>query len=114
MWALIRGSRARLVFLVLAVGGGYFAYTAINDAIETSRVEEERLNAEREVAALVEKKKELEGVKQYAGSDAFVEQESRRRLGFVRYGEVPVVVISPPPPVTNQPDGDWWQRRFPR
>ena len=114
MWAFIVGSRARLVFLVCAVAAGYFVYTYVNGAVETERIAAERAEASRQLIALNETRNDLVAVKQYAGSDAYVEQEARRRLGFVRYGEIPIVVTSPPLEGDSRPSGNWWQRLFPR
>ena len=64
--------------------------------------------------ALVEKKQYLQAVKDYVSSDAYIEQQARRQLGYVRDGEIGFAVVSPPPVQTAQPSGDWWERLFPR
>ncbi len=107
-------SRSRLVFLVCLVIAGYFLYTAAVGALRAHRLGDDKTEAEREVAALVEKKEYLEAVRDYVASDAYVEQEARRQLGYVRDGEVPFVVISPPLSEGARPTGEWWQRLFPR
>lgn len=93
---------------------GYFLYTAAVGALRANQLGNDREQAEREVAALAEKKKYLEAVRDYVASDAYVEQEARRQLGYVRDGEVPFVVISPPLDEGARPTGEWWQRLFPR
>ena len=110
----ILGSRTRVIVALLVVGGLYFAYTGVNARIQGKQVDAEHDQARQQLDGLKAKKAELEGAKSYAGSDAYVEQESRRRLGFVRDSEIPVVVISPPLKDAQQPAGEWWQRLFPR
>ena len=66
------------------------------------------------MAQLEAEKAYLQAVKDYVSSDAYVEQEARRRLGYIRDGEVPFVVISPAPQPQTETDGPWWQRLFPR
>ena len=107
-------SRARLVFLGCLLVAGYFAYDAIGGAIHNHQLSNERSQAAAEVSALEAKKAYLEGVRQYAASDAYVEQEARRQLGYIRPGEVPFVVVSPPAPDATVASGEWWERLFPR
>lgn len=112
---IVLQSRARLVFLACLVVGGYFAYDAAAGAIHNHQLATDRAQAATEVSTLQATKAYLEGVRQYAASDAYVEQEARRQLGYVRQDEVPFVVVSPPAtnpaPIEN---GGWWQRLFPR
>lgn len=107
-------SRGRLFFLVCLLLACYFAYSAATDTIRNHRIAEDQQAAERERAVLIEKKAYLEGVKDYVSSDAYVEQQARRQLGYVRDGEVAFAVISPAVEPTVVPSGDWWQRLFPR
>lgn len=112
---IFRNSRSRLFFLVCLAIAGYFTYSAAIGAFRTHQLTQEEREASRQVEALREKKAYLEAVKAYVASDAYVEQEARRQLGYVREGEVPFVVVSPPLKQESQPDsGDWWQRLFPR
>ena len=110
----ILGSRTRVIVVLLLAGGLYFGYTGVNARIQGRQVDAEHDEAKQQVDELKAKKAQLEGVKSYAGSDAYVEQEARRRLGFVRDGEIPVVVISPSLTDGAQPGGEWWERLFPR
>lgn len=108
-------SRARLLFLGCLIVAGYFIYTAAAGAIQTHRLTQDRNEAALQVQALTEKQAYLEAVRSYVASDAYVEQQARRQLGYVRDGEVPFVVISPPLPQSDATqNGDWWQRLFPR
>lgn len=107
-------SRARIFFVVCALLASYFIYTAVNGAVQNHRLSEDVADASNGLAELQAKKAYLEGVKKYTASDAYVEQEARRRLGMVREGEIPFVVQSPPLPEDEQSSGDWWERLFPR
>jgi cell division protein FtsB len=77
-------------------------------------VNREQTEVQVSVTELEETKAYLEGVRSYAGSDLYVEQEARRRLGYVRDGEVPFVVKSPPLEENEDTQGTWWERLFPR
>jgi cell division protein FtsB len=107
-------SRARIFFVICLALAGYFTYTAANGVIRNQQLSDDRRAAEHEVATLEAKKAYLEAVKRYVASDAYVEQQARRQLGFARDGEVPFVVESPSLPDDSKPAGDWWQRLFPR
>jgi len=93
---------------------GYFVYTAAVGAYRTHQLADEKSKAQQEVTALENKKKYLEAVRDYVASDAYVEQQARRQLGYVREGEVPFVVVSPSLEESAKPTGEWWQRLFPR
>ena len=112
--SVLTRSRARLFFFACLLIAGYFAYTALTGAIRTSRLAGERQAAQAQLQALQERKAYIEGVRNYVASDQYVEQEARHELGYVREGEIPFVVVSPPAPDTATPSGDWIQRLFPR
>jgi cell division protein FtsB len=59
-------------------------------------------------------KEYLLAIRSYVASDAYVEQEARRQLGYIRDGEVPFVVLSPALEEGARPKGSWWQRLFPK
>jgi cell division protein FtsB len=107
-------SRARLLFLGCLIAAGYFIYMAVAGAVQTHRLSDDRQQAEQQVQVLKDKKTYLEAVRKYVASDAYVEQEARRQLGYIRDGEVPFVVVSPELKEDAKPNGDWWQRLFPR
>ena len=111
---LSTASRSRLIFAAGLLAAAYFIYTAAAGALHAHTLSDDRSQAEKNVAALQAKKVYLEAVKSYVASDAYVEQEARRRLGYAREGEVPFVVISPELEPEAEPEGDWWQRLFPR
>jgi len=111
---LFRLGRSRLVFGACLVITGYFVYSAGIDAFRRNELGDEREQAAAAVAQLEGKKAYLEAVRDYVASDAYVEQQARRQLGYVRSGEVPFVVLSPALQQEQQSAGDWWQRLFPR
>ncbi len=107
-------SRGRIAFLCLLIVASYFVYTTGVSALRTHQVAEQHRAAVRDVERLKDDKAYLEAVKAYVASDQFVEQEARRRLGYVRDGEVPFVVLSPSAPNETTGSGAWWRRLFPR
>lgn len=107
-------SRARFFFLACLIVAGYFAYSAVAGALRTHQLEEQRVAAEQQLAALEARKAYIIGVRDYVSSDQYVEQVARRQLGYIRPGEIPFVVVSPPVPPEDQPTGEWWERLFPR
>lgn len=112
---MFRNSRSRLLFFACLVVAGYFTYTAAVGAFRTHQLSQEERDAARQVQVLKDKKAYLEAVKNYVASDAYVEQQARRQLGYIRDGEVPFVVVSPSLNQDTQPaSGDWWQRLFPK
>ncbi len=107
-------SRGRLVFCACLVVAAYFTYSAVGGAIRTHQLAQEQ---SQDVADAVKLKQELayiQAVKDYVSSDDYVEQQARRQLGYIRPGEVPYVVISPPAKTDTTAIGSWWERLFPR
>jgi cell division protein FtsB len=113
MKAIVR-SKGRVFFALSLAVALYFGYTALSGAVQNHRLAEDRRDAQYELQKLEASKAYLEGVKQYTASDAYVEQEARRNLGYVRDGEQPFVVESPALPPENTASPDWWERLFPR
>ena len=107
-------TRTRLVILACLVVAGYGLYTAASGWYRNSQLEHDRTAAELRVQELQARKAYLEGVKEYVGSDAYVEQQARRQLGYGREGEVVFVVTSPSIPQEPDARGTWWERLFPR
>jgi len=97
--------------LVLA---SYCMYTAGSGWYRNNRLADGRTAAEQRVAELEDRKTYLEAVKSYVASDAYVEQQARRQLGYAREGEVPFVITSPPIESQGEQSGSWWERLFPR
>ena len=111
---VLQQTRTRLVVIACFAVTGYFVYTAVTGAIRNNQLQDDRAAAVRQEQTLVDEKAYLEAIRTYVASDAYVEQQARRQLGYTRDGEVPFVVISPPLSQDAQSAGEWWQRLFPR
>jgi cell division protein FtsB len=96
-------SRSRLIFAAAMIVAAYFIYTAAEGALRAHSVSQNRNQAEDRVAQLEAKKSYLEAVKEYVGSDSYVEQEARRRLGYTRDGEVRSSSSAPRRAKTSKP-----------
>jgi cell division protein FtsB len=105
---------SRLLFVGCLILGAYFAFSFVGGWVQGQRLADDRAEAQHEVAVLRDKKERLQAVKRYVSSDAYIEQEARRRIGFVRPGEIPFVIESPPLPQETAVVGEWWQRLFSR
>jgi cell division protein FtsB len=89
-------------------------YTAGAGWYRNSQLDDQRSDADRRVQELLEKKAYLEAVRAYVASDAYVEQQARRQLGYAREGEVAFVVTSPEVDQESGAGDSWWERLFPR
>ncbi|MGE3075561.1 MAG: septum formation initiator family protein [Dehalococcoidia bacterium] len=107
-------TRTRLLILLCCGVACYGLYTAANGWYHNGQLDQDRAETEQRVQELTEKKAYLEGVRQYVASDAYVEQQARRQLGYAREGEVVFVVSSPPVQQQDERSGSWWERLFPR
>jgi len=107
-------NRARAAFAISLLIAVYFGYSAVLGAIRSHQLSKDEAAAREEVARLQDQKTYLQAVLEYVSSDAYVEQEARRELGYIRDGEVPFVVISPQLEEAGQEGGTWWERLFPR
>ena len=105
---------ARLFFVACAAISCYFIYNAGSGVIRSHRFSQQEAAALVQAEELKNDKLYLEAVLDYVSSDSYVEQEARRRLGFVRLGEIPVIVTSPTPEAQETVGGKWWERLFPR
>src|SRR5262245_20552904 len=104
----LHGTRTRLTILVCLLVAGYCIYTASAGWYRNSPLDHDRATAEERVRDLQDKKAYLEAVKSYVASDAYVEQQARRQLGYGREGEVLFVVTSPPIEQDLTQRGSWW------
>ncbi len=111
---LFTQSRSRLLFFACLIVAGYFVFTAATGVIQNHRLADERREEAVLTTELQDKRAYLEAVRNYVASDAYVEQEARRQLGYTRADEIPFVVIGPAPKEDGQATGEWWQRLFPR
>ena len=104
----------RIVLGLTAVIIGYFLVTGATTALRTSRLSEREDRLEADIAGLQQRYERLEALRQYLGSDEYIEAAAREQLGLVREGETSIVVISAAPsptPEPDQPEEDelWWQ-----
>ncbi len=99
----------------MALGLLAFAgYQAGWERFRSDSIDEARAEEAQQITELTEILDHALAAKAYVASDAYIEREARTRLGWVRAGEVPIVVDSPPP-VEPPPAGKrWWQRLYPR
>jgi cell division protein DivIC len=105
---------ARIVLGLTAVIVGYFLVTGATTALRTSRLSDREDRLEAEIAGLQQRYERLEALRQYLGSDEYIEAMAREQLGLVREGETSIVVISTAPSPTPDPDEPeedelWWQ-----
>ncbi|MFN8616119.1 MAG: septum formation initiator family protein [Dehalococcoidia bacterium] len=110
----LSGTRTRLVIIFCLVVAAYGLYTAAAGWYRNAQLESDRETAEQRVKDLQDKKQYLEAVKSYVASDAYVEQQARRQLGYGREGETVFVVTSPEIKQDPHQGGSWWERLFPR
>ncbi len=110
----LSGTRTRLVIVLCLVVAAYGLYTAAAGWYRNAQLESDREVAEQRVKDLQDKKQYLEAVKNYVASDAYVEQQARRQLGYGREGETVFVVTSPQIKQDPNQSGSWWERLFPR
>ena len=106
-------TRTKVVLLVCILLAGYFVSTAAAGAVRQREQNADRAAAQAELDTLRDRRDHLFAVYQYVASDAYVEQAARRELGYTRAGEIPFVVLSPPPEEAPAP-GEWWERLIPR
>jgi len=99
---------------VTALIVGYFLVTGATTALRASRLSDREDRLEAEIAGLQQRYQRLEALRQYLGSDEYIEAVAREQLGLVSEGETSIVVISTAPSPTPDPDAPeedelWWQ-----
>ncbi|MCH7523236.1 MAG: septum formation initiator family protein [Chloroflexi bacterium] len=111
---LPRISSTRIVLGVTAIIVGYFLVMGAVTALRSSQLSdrEDRLRAE--IAELQQRYERLEMLREYLGSDEYIEAVAREQLGLVREGENGIVVISTAPSSAPDPDAPdeselWWE-----
>jgi cell division protein FtsB len=107
-------SAGRLVFVVCLVFSFYFLYIAGAGVLRSHQISQEESLARARVEQLEQDLQHLQAVREYVSSDYYVEGEARRKLGYVRDGEVAIVVTSPDPESHTDRGGAWWKRLFPK
>lgn len=108
------------IILLTALVLAYFSFTAADNFLRAYQLERQQESLEQEIASLQETSRQLEALRDYLTSDEYIELAARQQLGWVRPGEVAVVVVTPegtgtaanrqPSPSAPQP---WWKAFFP-
>ncbi|MBV9120289.1 MAG: septum formation initiator family protein [Chloroflexi bacterium] len=103
-----------LLLLVLTVAL-YFAAAFAGELITSQRIGQQVSTLTGDIDRLRADNTRLTAQVAEAKSDAFVEREARDKLGLIRPGDVPVVVVNtpppaPPPPPATPPASPNWQR----
>lgn len=93
---------------------GYFLVTGATAALRSSRLGERENRLRAEIAGLQERYERLEALREYLGSDEYIEAVAREQLGLVREGETGIVAISaapsPTPGAESPADSElWWE-----
>ena len=92
-----------------------FLYSYVQTAARTYWLHEQRRVLVYEVDELRRQRAELVGLKEYLGSDEYLETVARTQFGLVRPGEVAVQVDAPIRPLPErQPGQRWWEALFAR
>ncbi len=107
-------SSSRVVLGLTVVIVGYFLVMGATTALRSRQLSEREGRIEAEIAALHERYERLEALRDYLGSDEYIEAVAREQLGLVREGESSIVVIPAAPsatPVSGGPTESelWWE-----
>ena len=106
---------AHVVLAVAALFLGLFLYSAAQTAAQTYRLHEQRRVLLHDVAELRRQRAELQGLREYLGSDEYLEAVARSRFGLVRPGETAVTVDGPTRAQPERTAGQrWWEALFAR
>lgn len=106
---------AHVVLTVATLLLGLFLYSAAQTAAQTYRLHEQRRVLVYEVDELRRQRAELQGLREYLGSDEYLEAMARTQFGLVRPGETAVLVDGPTrPPPERTPGQRWWEALFTR
>jgi cell division protein FtsB len=104
------------VLLVTAVIVGYFLVTGATTALRSHHLSDRQDNLRADIGALQERYGRLEALREYLGSDEYIEAVAREQLGLVRQGESSIVVIPTLPSPTPEPGAEdepedplWWE-----
>lgn len=107
----------KIVGLVAMLLAGYFVIIAVSNAAHNASLAQEQRSLERENTQLTQTVGELQAVKGYVRSEAYIESVARQQLNLVRKGEILVKVLPTEPNTDTQHDGPpepWWRRLFGR
>src|SRR5579884_1880627 len=103
MSCLRRVSPLQVLLLLVLTVALYFAAAFSGELIASERIGRQIASISDDIDRLKAENVRLKAAVAEARSDAFVEQEARDRLGLVRPGDVPVVVVNAPAPAPPPP-----------
>ena len=112
----------QMVIAIAALLLVLFAYAGVQTARQQHRLAEQQREVEQEIARLQQQIAELAGLREYLGSDEYIEAVGRSRFGLVRPGETAVIVedhtTDQQPLGAGVPDREpgerWWEALFGR
>ena len=112
----------QMVIAIAALLLVLFAYAGVQTARQQHRLAEQQREVEQDIARLQQQIAELEGLREYLGSDEYIEAVGRSRFGLVRPGETAVIVedhtTDQQPLGAGVPDREpgerWWEALFGR
>ena len=114
-----RLTKARIAALVVFLVLGYLAFSAVGDVFTTQRLDAEETRLRREIAELRRQEGELQAIRDYLLTDAYLEGVARQTLDLVRPGETLVIIASsaeptPTPEAAATPEHErrWWERLY--
>ena len=111
---LPRISSTRIVLGLTVIIVGYFLVMGAITALRSSQLNDREDQLRAEIAGLEQRYERLEALREYLGSDEYIEAVAREQLGLVREGEAGIVVISTAPSSAPDPDAPeeselWWE-----
>ena len=111
-------SPGRLLLGVSILIAGYLLFSAGGNFLESHRLAENEDQVRLQLRDLQDQEKQLEQVRDYLRSDAYIEFMARRVFGLVKPGESLVIVQAPTPVAGTDDDSpaarSWWQQLFGR
>ena len=92
-----------------------YVYAAIQTAQNAYRLREAGRTLQGELYDLRRQRAELEGLRDYLGSDEYIEAVARERFALVRPGEIAITVDAPESSAPEREPGQrWWEALFGR
>ena len=105
-------SATKVILAVTAVAVVYFLTGAAVNTIRSRQLGGQESQLRAEIGQLRERYQRLDALKDYLGSDEYIETVAREQLGLVRKGETAFIAISTVPSATPAPGQQqpelWW------